>query len=174
MPLDEKKVLQDLKKLEEISERVNKLSSLEAQVSKLGQMELEIKKASLEIEAYKNEISRLKVVADENVKLKAELATLLEENQRMTVKLDEHITKRPAMNVMDISNSFKRVLVNINEQQAKDHVMIENMEVEVKGGISLDGGVVMQQMLPGELTPQSVSTIRFTLRPVSTIKVDEE
>lgn len=174
MPLDEKKILQDLKKLEELSERVNKLSSLEAQVSKLGQMELEIKKASLEIEAYKNEISRLKVFADENVKLKAELATLMEENQRLTVKLDEHITKRPTMNVADISNSFKRVLVNINEQQAKDHVMIENMEVEVKGGISLDGGVVMQQMLPGELTPQNVSTIRFTLRPVSTIKVDEE
>jgi regulator of replication initiation timing len=51
---------------------------------------------------------------------------------------------------------------------------VEDFHVELKGGVDVVGGVGFMPVSGDQLTPESVSTIRFTLRPSAKIKILEE
>lgn len=110
----------------------------------------------------------------------SKLADLSVRNAELQKQLDANSQSRPRIGVEKLLEQFRNNLDGINKAatEAKTGenrgVIVEQMEVEVKGGLDLQGGIQLTQLLPQEVTPESVSTVRFSLRPVSTIKIVEE
>jgi DNA repair exonuclease SbcCD ATPase subunit len=106
------------------------------------------------------------------------LGELLAKNTALQKQLDAVSQSRPRIGVADLLQQFRNNLDGINkavtEGREKRGVVVDQMEVEVKGGLELKEGIQLTQLLPQEVTPASVSTIRFSLRPTSTIKIVEE
>jgi hypothetical protein len=110
----------------------------------------------------------------------SELADLSVKNAELQKQLDTISQSRPRIGVEKILEQFRSNLDAINNAVTetrtgeKRGVIVDEMEVEVKGGLDLQGEIQLTQLLPQEVTAESVSTIRFSLRPTSTIKIVEE
>jgi uncharacterized FAD-dependent dehydrogenase len=110
----------------------------------------------------------------------SKLADLSLKNAELQKQLDTVSQSRPHIGVDKLLEQFRNNLDAINKvgtearTGGKRSVVVEQMEVEVKGGLDLQGGIQLTQLLPQEVTPESVSTIRFSLRPASTIKIVDE
>lgn len=110
----------------------------------------------------------------------SQLGELLAKNTALQKQLDALSQSRPRIGVENLLEQFRNNLDGINKavtegtEGEKRRVVVDQMEVEVKGGLELKGGIHLTQLLPQEVTPASVSTIRFSLRPTSTIKIVEE
>jgi hypothetical protein len=110
----------------------------------------------------------------------SKLGDALARNLELQKQLDALSQTRPQMGVEKLVEQFRTSLDGINKavMETKDAekrgVVVEQMEVEIKGGLDLQQGIQLTQLLPQEVTPASVSTIRFSLRPVSTIKIVED
>ncbi|MEN3367928.1 MAG: hypothetical protein V7609_71 [Verrucomicrobiota bacterium] len=147
------------------------------------QKQLEIKLATAE--------SRLGELSAQNLALQKQFETKLNsaeskvgelsaKNIELQKKLDAISQSRPRIGVETLLEQFRNNLDGINKAVTeagsgeKRGVVVDQMEVEVKGGLELEGGIQLTQLHPQEVTPASVSTIRFSLRPASTIKIVEE
>ncbi len=110
----------------------------------------------------------------------AQLTDLTQKNLELTKALEDARQARPALPVEDLARQLRTSLENLNEevtkkaQEGRPPVMIDNLEVEIKGGVDFTDGVRLTQIPGQELKPESVSTIRFTLKPLTTIKIVDE
>jgi hypothetical protein len=124
---------------------------------------------------------------------------LVEEKQELEQQIQASKAQRPAIGVYDLVNQFGAALGTANlslqdvapeaevqregprrgggptAQPQAAPLIVERMEVEVKGGVSFDdaGQVMVSSFQNNELSPQNASTLRFTLKPLTRVKVVE-
>jgi len=128
-----------------------------------------------------------------------QVAKLAEEKQDLQRQIQASKAQRPALKVDDLVNQFGVALgaANLSLQDTAPEaeaqpmgplmgaapparaqtasLIVERMEVEVKGGVSFDetGQVMVSSFQNYELSPENASTLRFTLRPLTKVKVVE-
>jgi seryl-tRNA synthetase len=126
-----------------------------------------------------------------------QVAKLAEEKQDLERQLQASKAQRPTLKVDDLVSQFGAALgvANLSLQETAEKpdaplkgpfgaapakpqaapLMVEHMEVEVKGGVSFDeaGQVMVSGFQNHELSPENASTLRFTLRPLTKVKVVE-
>ena len=181
LPYDPDILNNKFKKLDELEIKVNKLSEIENKINKISDLEIELKKVTFEKEAYIQEIKKVDAVNKEKdsqiSQLKSELANVIKKNQELTNVLETTVKLRPVMKIEDLTSHFKEVITKLNKQQPAEGeagVVIEQLEAEIKGGLDLKEGVQLSQILPQELSPQNVSSVKFTLRPTTPIKIAKD
>jgi hypothetical protein len=118
----------------------------------------------------------LKEKDEENLKLKEEIADLRAKNQDLVNNIEDLYQERPKMKINDLTNHFKEVINKINKSETKSGeagVMIENLEVEIKGGMDMTDDLYLTQIPGQQLSPESISRVKFSLKPTPTIKIAE-
>ncbi len=112
----------------------------------------------------------------ENTNLKKELRTAVQKNIRLEKELERLRRARPMLKVDNLAGHIRSSMEKLNEEARKGKVrtVIDSLEVEIKGGVSLENGVQITQLLPDETGPESVSTIRLVMRPAPNIKIVDE
>jgi hypothetical protein len=95
-------------------------------------------------------------------------------------RLNDAINTAPKIKVDQLVVAFRDQVAQMNKavlsEPRPDHqpVMVEQMDVELKGGLDVSSGLQFVQLRPEQLSAASVSTVRFTLRPGSTIKIVDD
>ncbi len=152
---------------------------------KLNDLELNLQKARLNSEAQKKELERAESVGKEKdieiSQLKSEMATLVQKNMDLTKALDEVSKARPMIKVEELARQLREAVESLNNEakqkskEGKGQVLVDQFEVEIKGGIDVKDGIRLTQLQGNEVSPQSVSTIKFALRqiPIVTIVDDQ-
>lgn len=129
-----------------------------------------VRQREVEIVARRNEAAQ----ANAQVKtLNERVAELVRTSQTLQDQLDKATQRRPKVKVQDLFSQFRQHLVDVNQQppaKGQPRVVVEGLEVEVKGGLDVSAGIAI---VPAAVTPETVSTVRFTLRPAPSVRVDE-
>ena len=78
----------------------------------------------------------------------------------------------------DMAEQLRSSVANLNKiaidqsNKGEHAFVINDMDAEIKGSIQMmDGDVCLFQLPQSKVTPESLSTIRFSLRPISVIKL---
>lgn len=106
-----------------------------------------------------------------------ELATQVTLVQELRVELEKIKTATPKIRVQDLVQQFKSNVDLINTQviQGKTAGMVvDNVEVEVRGGIDVTSGLQITQLPVSQLGSSTVSTLKFNLRPTVALKIVDE
>jgi len=117
---------------------------------------------------------------EDKIKLIDQKINLFRENSGIQFTENEPIDQRNKKTVEDIAGYFKEALNNVNNESIKfaenenvPRFEIEDFDVEIKGGISLESEkLYFTQLNPSELNPQSVSTIKFSVKPIIKTKIN--
>jgi len=124
----------------------------------------------------------LKTVMDENTALKKALAErediikrLLDEIQKLKATKQEI----RAIPLDELSETLKRTLSSLTEKIEKIpkreglRYIVDSFVMEIRSGIHADReGIKLVQ--PREITPEALSTIRFSIKAIPTIKIAKE
>ncbi|MBK7359021.1 MAG: hypothetical protein IPI45_07065 [Saprospiraceae bacterium] len=118
---------------------------------------------------------------EEKIKLIDQKINLFNVNQEIQFTENGAMGQRNKKSIEDIARYFKEALINANNESIKfaeeenlTRFEIEDFDVEIKGGISLESErLFFTQLNPSELNPQSVSTIKFSIKPIIKTKIDE-
>jgi hypothetical protein len=152
---------------------------------RLAETEQNLKRTELERDSHKLELEKsTSAIKDRDLKisqLQADIAVLTQKNLDFTKTIGDTEKARPMIKVDDLARQLGDAIQTINEEakkkliEGKAHVLVDQFEVEIKGGIDVKDGIRLTQLQGQELNSESVSTIRFALKqiPVITI-VDEE
>ena len=106
-----------------------------------------------------------------------ELATQAGRIQELSDKLVQFQTSTPKIGVQDLVNHFKSNIDLINADvisRKTSGMLVDSVEVEVRGGIDVSDGLHITQLPPSALGVQSVSVLKFNLRPTSALKIVED
>ncbi len=148
---------------------------------KLSDLEIDLRKAQLSIEAQKKELvkaeSDSKEKAVEAAQLKTEMAALVQENLKLKSALNDVNKARPMMEVGELARQLRETVLTLNseaKQKSKEGMLVDQFEVEIKGGLDVTKGIRLVQLQPQELSPQSVSTFRFALQRVPTVRIADD
>ncbi|MBK9721983.1 MAG: hypothetical protein IPO78_10260 [Saprospiraceae bacterium] len=117
---------------------------------------------------------------EEKNKLLDQKINLLRENPGIQFAEYQPIGQRNKKTLEDIASYFKEALSKVNNESVKftendndTRFVIGDFDVEIKGGISIESeNLFFTQLNPSELNPQSVSTIKFSVKPVIKTKLD--
>ncbi|MFH0808994.1 MAG: hypothetical protein V2A77_00765 [Pseudomonadota bacterium] len=108
---------------------------------------------------------------------KSALAQLAAERDELRGRLEAGGKARPGIEVNDLLRQFRSHLEEVNQElmrQPGPRVVVEKMEVELKAGVDLQKGIRLTQLEAPEMSPRSVSTVRFSLRPAAGIKIIDD
>ncbi len=151
---------------------------------KLPETVLSAQKVQAEIEALAKKLEvAIFAINEKDVKvsqLESELKVLIQKNLELAAALDKAKNVMPAMKFEELARQLRGELETLNsEPQQKlpvgtSRVMVEQVEVEIKGGIDFKDGINLTQLRPQEITSENISTIRFALRPATSITIVEE
>ena len=88
---------------------------------------------------------------------------------------DQSPVARTSISFDDFAKQLRASVENLNNQvrEGISQIMIDQMEVELKTGLDFTDKVKLNTLLPQELKPEGLSTLRFTLRPVTTLKLPD-
>lgn len=114
---------------------------------------------------------------DEITGLRKELATQAGRVQELKDKLAQIETKVPKIGVQDLVSQFKGNIDRINADvisRKSTGMLVDSVEVEVRGGIDVSDGLHITQLPPSALGVASVSVLKFNLRPTSALKIVED
>lgn len=180
MPLDEFDIEKNIKKIPDLENKINKLMELEDKLKSISDLEAELKITNRQLIENKERVHSLENVIkekdEENLNLKEEISDLRAKNQDLINDIENMYQERPKMKINDLTNHFKEVINKINTSEIKSGeagVMIENLEVEIKGGMDMTDDLYLTQIPGQQLSPESISRIKFSLRPTPTIKIAE-
>lgn len=149
-------------------------------VKELNTLKSEIKIANLKIESTNKELETARSVIEKKnkniIQLQEEIATLIQK----TNTFEDANKERPMIKVDDLTRQLCEIVETINNEatqksiENKPKILVDQFEVEIKAGIDVKDGIHLTQLQGPELSPQSVSTIKFSLRqaPVITIVDD--
>jgi FtsZ-binding cell division protein ZapB len=115
--------------------------------------------------------------ATEIEKLRKEVATQAGRAQDLSDKLAQLQTAIPKIGVQDLVNHFKTNIDSINADvvsQKTSGMLIDSVEVEVRGGIDVSDGLHITQLPASALGVASVSVLKFNLRPTSALKIVDD
>lgn len=123
--------------------------------------------------------ANVKTQSVELQQMRESLAAALERNQLLTDRVTTLETATPKIGVESLVTRFKADVDRINRDVRANPglagMLVDSVEVEIKGGIDVSDGVAITQLPAGALTAASASTLRFNLRPGPTLRiVDEE
>jgi hypothetical protein len=79
--------------------------------------------------------------------------------------------------VQDLVSQFKGNIDRINAEvvnQKAPGMLVDSVEVEVRGGIDVQDGLHITQLPASALGAQSVSLLKFNLRPASALKIVDD
>ena len=149
---------------------------------RINELEINLQKARLEVDTQKRELDRSVAALKEKdaklVAMEAEVAKLAQKSLDLTRTIEVLTQARPRIKIDELAKNLQSALESINEEARKKSAagklstMIENFEVEVKGGLDLKNGIHLTQ--PQEVSAQTVSTLRFALRPVVSVRIAED
>jgi hypothetical protein len=151
---------------------------------KLNDLELNLKKIQLSHDAQLKEIEKAAALNKEKdleiSKLKSDMVVLNQKVLDLTKSLDDAAKSRPMIEVGELTRQLKGSIETLNneaKQKSKDgtsQIMIDQFDVEIKGGLDLKDGLRITQLQGPELSPLSVSTIRFALKPVPIVTIVDD
>ena len=131
-----------------------------------------------ELEKKFTEASR--TIAVNNTELQSvrkELATEATRAQELRERLDKIDLNPPKISVQDLVSQFKGNIDRINAEvvsRKTEGMLVDSVEVEVRGGIDVSNGLHISQLPPSALVASSASVLRFNLRPSSPLKIVED
>jgi seryl-tRNA synthetase len=183
-------------RLPELNQRVGALEGeLRAKDTAIKRLETEQDAIRAERSRLQGEVATLKAQIDEREarltrieadrdataqQFKEQIAKLSEVNRDLQGRLDDAINAAPKMKVDQLVVAFRDQVAQMNKavlsepRPDQSPVLVEQMEVELKGGLDVSSGLQFVQLRPDQLAPASVSTVRFTLRPGSVIKIIDD
>ena len=159
-PIDPRKPLVDPEQLKKISLELNDANNkIKTLATELGDARRSLANRDREIEQAQAAISRLTL----------EISELKDRLGKPNVSL-------PKMKIEDFAKTVRSAVEKLNGEINPDlgGMRIDSMEVELKSGVDITDGVKLTQLGPAMLSPESVSTFRFTLHPAVAIKIAEE
>ncbi len=173
-------------KLGEKAENTNsKLGSIETRVSSLEQVKaVKIEDVDLLTTRLSNLEARLDTLGERErriTQLETEVSRLQGNLNQVTRERDDLASGRPSIDFSSLANNLKSSLQQLNEQArlevkaGKPQFVVDGLEMEVKGNIDLKTGQLrVAQLMPHETSDQSVSTLRFSLKPLPVMKIVED
>ena len=183
-------------RLPELNQRVGALEGeLRAKDTAIKRLEAEMDTTRAERSRLQGDVATLKAQIDEREarlkrieadrdataqRFQGEIAKLSEANVDLQNRLNDAISTAPKIKVDQLVVAFRDQVAQMNKavlsEPRADHqpVMVEQMDVELKGGLDVSSGLQFVQLRPEQLSAASVSTVRFTLRPGSTIKIVDD
>jgi uncharacterized coiled-coil protein SlyX len=87
---------------------------------------------------------------------------------------------RPKMRVDELARQLGQQLEALNTdaqrrtKEGASAIGLDRIDVEIKGGIDLKDGVQLTELLAQEVSPQTVSTVKFTLYPMRSVRIVDE
>lgn len=109
--------------------------------------------------------------------VRQELAAQASLVQELKAQLDKAQAAGPKIRVQDLVQQFKVNVDAINSQVLDGKtpgMLIDNVEVEVRGGIDVSEGLRISQLPANLLGATTVSTLKFNLRPSSNLKIVDD
>ena len=109
--------------------------------------------------------------------LRKELAAQAERSQRLAAELEQIKTQTARIGIQDLVGQVKQGVDRINSEviaKKTPGMLVEGVEVEVRGGIDVKDGLQITQLPASALAEHSVSLLKFTLRPSSPLKIVDE
>ena len=151
-----------------INEAVQAVNVRDAEIQRLAKVNAELEKDASRVAAERN---------TEVQGLRKELAVQAGRVQELKDKLAQIETKMPKIGVQDLVSQFKGNIDRINADvisRKSTGMLVDSVEVEVRGGIDVSDGLHITQLPPSALGVQSVSVLKFSLRPTSALKIVED
>lgn len=131
-----------------------------------------------ELETKFTEASRTVAVNNTELQsLRKELATEIGRSQELRERLDKVDLHLPKISVQDLVSQFKGNIDRINAEvisRKTEGMLVDNVEVEVRGGIDVSSGLFISQLPASALGANSASVLRFNLRPSSPLKIVDD
>ena len=130
------------------------------QTARLQQAERTLQERALEAEA-----------------LRRELALQSDRVRDLAGQLEQAGTRLPRIGVQELVGQFRSQIERANADvlaQPGRGLLVDSVEVEVRGGLDVDGGLHLTQLPASALGAQGVSTLRFNLRPAATVRVVDD
>jgi FtsZ-binding cell division protein ZapB len=109
--------------------------------------------------------------------LRKELATQAGRVQELGDKLAALQKEPPKIGVQDLVGQFKGNIDRINADvisQKTPGMLIDSVEVEVRGGIDVKDGLHITQLPASALGVASVSVLKFNLKPSSVLRIVDD
>lgn len=153
-------------------------------LERIRRLEGDLLRARGEAEEFRRHVSEHKAALRDRDREVGELRTnagrLSQEILDLKRQLEESRAARPSAKVDDIARHLRSVVTVLEAEAREDNragkpsVLVEALEIEIRGGITLKDGVHITELLPQEIRPESVSKMRIALRPLTTIKIADE
>lgn len=109
--------------------------------------------------------------------LRKEVASQAGRVQDLNEKLAAIQATPPKIGVQDLVSQFKGNIDRINADvlsQKTSGMLVDSVEVEVRGGIDVRDGLHITQLPPSALGVASVSVLKFNLRPGSVVRIVDD
>lgn len=109
--------------------------------------------------------------------LRKALATEVNRGRELAERLDKLGANQPKISVQDLVLQVKTHIDLVNAEVASNKtegMRVDNVEVEVRGGIDLSNGLRISQLPAEALGAASASVLRFHLRPAAALKIVED
>lgn len=131
-----------------------------------------------DLEKKFTEASRTVAVGNTEIQaLRRDLALEVGRAQDLKERLDQVNINLPKISVQDLVSQFKGNIDRINAEvisRRTDGMLVDNVEVEVRGGIDVSNGLHISQLPASALGANSASVLRFNLRPSSPLKIVDD
>jgi TolA-binding protein len=154
-----------------LNEAVQAVGARDAEIQRLGNVNAGLQKQFTEVD------QQLGTRNTEIASLRKELATQAGRVQELSDKLVKIETTVPRIGVQDLVSQFKGNIDRINADvltRKTTGMLVDSVEVEVRGGIDVSDGLHITQLPAAALAAESVSVIKFNLKPSSALRIVDE
>jgi chromosome segregation ATPase len=122
---------------------------------------------------------QLKVAVEEREALKDRVLKLFNENQGLQATIDDLRKTGATLRMEDVGGTLRSALDSIYKEVGSPTTLrpgyaVDKFEIELKSGLDARDGLKFVQPLAAELKPESLSTVRISLKSKPTIKITEE
>ena len=108
---------------------------------------------------------------------KSALAEQVNLGRALSEQLAQATQQLPKIGVQALVGQFRQQIDQVNAgvlAQAGGGMLVDSVEVEVRGGLDVDGGLHLTQLPGSALSAAALSTLRFNLRPAATLRIADD
>ncbi len=176
----------EIERLAQNNQELDKKFTEASRTVEANSMELQSLRKDLATEASRaqdlekkfTEASRAVAIGNTELQtLRRDLATEVSRAQELSERLEQANVNLPKISVQELVSQFKGNIDRINAEvisRKTDGMLVDNVEVEVRGGIDVSNGLRIAQLPASALGANSASVLRFNLRPSSPLKIVED
>lgn len=154
-----------------LNEAVQAVKLRDTEIDRLGSVNRELQGRATEVQ------QSLAARVTELEATRKELAVQAGRVQELTEQLQRLQAAPPKIGVQDLVSQFKGNIDRINADvitQKVPGMLVDSVEVEVRGGIDVQGGLHITQLPASALGEQSVSVLRFNLKPATVLRIVDD